>query len=174
MPGSDMKEEGAMPPPPLLNPAELDLRPLIADREQILSINSQRFEMAQLDAICLLDPQQALIAGYKDVHPDEFWVRGHFPDYPLMPGVLICEAAAQLATYYSITQQVVPAGLVGFAGMDDVRFRGPVRLGDRLVLIGKGKRLRRLQIVFNIQGFVRGEMVFHGDIIGVPLKKEES
>jgi 3-hydroxyacyl-[acyl-carrier-protein] dehydratase len=162
-----------MPPPALLDPAQLDLRPLIANKEQILSVNSQRYEMVQLDAICLLDPQETLIVGYKDVRPDEFWVRGHFPDYPLMPGVLICEAAAQLASYYSITQNVVPAGLVGFAGMEDVRFRGPVRPGNRLVLIGKGKRLRRIQILFNIQGFVNNEMVFHGDIIGVPLEKEE-
>src|SRR3712207_1639761 len=97
-----------MPPPLILDPAQLDLNSVLADREAIRQVNLQRYEMEQLDAICLLDPERHLIAGYKDVRAEEFWVRGHFPDYPLLPGVLICEAAAQLACYYTITQKVMP------------------------------------------------------------------
>ena len=58
---------------------------------------------------------------------------------------------------------------LGFGGMENVRFRGQVRPGDRLVLVGKGCKFHRRQIIFNVQGFVGRPMVFHADIIGVPL-----
>jgi 3-hydroxyacyl-[acyl-carrier-protein] dehydratase len=58
---------------------------------------------------------------------------------------------------------------LGFGGMENVRFRGPVRPGDRLILIGKGTKMHRRQCIFNVQGFVGSTMVFHADIIGVPL-----
>ncbi len=162
-----------MPPPFHLNPAELNLDTVIADKETIRKVNPQRFEMEQLDAICLLDSEKQIIIGYKDVHADEFWTRGHFPGEPLMPGVLMCEAAAQLASYYIISQNIITGAVVGFGGLEEVRFRGPVKPGDRLVLVGKAKRLRRLQTVFDVQGIVKENMVFHGNIMGVPLSLQE-
>jgi 3-hydroxyacyl-[acyl-carrier-protein] dehydratase len=53
-----------------------------------------------------------------------------------------------------------------------VRFRNPVRPGDRLLLVGKAIRLNRRQTIFNVQGFVGGTMVFHADVIGVPLVRK--
>lgn len=158
-----------MPPPLLLDPAGLDLTRVVADREAIRSINPQRFELEQLTAIVLLDREQHLIAGYKDVGTDEFWVRGHMPGYPLLPGVLICEAAAQLCSYYIVVGGLLRGDFLGFGGMENVRFRSPVRPGDRLVLIGKAVRMNRRQTIFNVQGFVGTGMVFHGDILGMPL-----
>jgi 3-hydroxyacyl-[acyl-carrier-protein] dehydratase len=160
-----------MPPPLLLDPTGLDLTRVVADREAIQRINPQRFEMEQLTAIVLLDPTQHIVAGYKDVRSDEFWVRGHMPGYPLLPGVLICEAAAQLCSYYIVTAGLLRGDFLGFGGMENVRFRSPVRPGDRLVLIGKSGRLNRRQMVFNVQGFVGTSMVFHGDILGMPLQR---
>src|SRR4028119_1518704 len=84
----------------------------------------QRCEMEQLTAIVALVPEKHLIIGYKDVEVDEFWVRGHLPDYPLMPGVLICEAAAQLSSYfYGHAIMLTGSTFLGFGGMEDVRFR---------------------------------------------------
>src|SRR5262249_51826053 len=94
------QSESRMPPPLHLDPTQIDLEHVVADQEAIRKVNPQRFEMEMLTAIVLFDPEQNLIAGYKDVRADEFWVRGHMPDYPLMPGVLMCEAAAQLCAYY--------------------------------------------------------------------------
>ncbi|MBV9126303.1 MAG: beta-hydroxyacyl-ACP dehydratase [Planctomycetes bacterium] len=162
-----------MPPPAHLDPAGLDLGHVVADQEAIRRFNPQRFEMEQLDAIVLVDAAQHLVAGYKDVRADEFWVRGHMPGYPLMPGVLICEAAAQLCSYYVMAHGLNRGDFMGFGGMDQVRFRSPVRPGDRLVLIGKGIRVHRRQMVFNVQGFVGTTMVFEGDILGVPLTRKE-
>lgn len=163
-----------MPPPPHLDPSSLDFGCIVADREAIRRANPQRFEMEQLDAIVYVDPAVHVLAGYKDVGSGEFWVRGHLPGYPLLPGVLMCEAAAQLCSYY-IRQYGPDEGgdFIGFGGLEDVRFRIPVLPGERLVLVGKGKRLHRRQAVFNVQGFVGPIMVFHADVIGVPLFRPE-
>ncbi len=162
-----------MPPPLILDPAAIDLGKIVADRDAIRRVNLQRFDMEQIDAVCLLDPERKLIVGYKDVRPDEFWVRGHFPNDPLLPGVLMCEAAAQLGSYYTISQKISPHAKMGFGGIEGVRFRAAVRPGDRLVIVGQGKRLRTLQTVFEVQGFVGQTLAFHGEFIGIPLGKAE-
>jgi 3-hydroxyacyl-[acyl-carrier-protein] dehydratase len=158
-----------MPPVALVDPATIDTSRILVDREGIRRGNPQRFEMEQLTAIIALDPERHLIIGYKDIEPDEFWVRGHMPDYPLMPGVMICEAAAQLSSYYCHVIKLSENGFIGFGGMEDVRFRGQVRPGDRLVLVSQAARVHRRQTVFETQGFVENNMVYHGRIIGVPL-----
>jgi 3-hydroxyacyl-[acyl-carrier-protein] dehydratase len=162
-----------MPPQYLYDPAKLNCANIVADREAIRKVNPQRFEMEQLDAIVLIDAEQHLVVGYKDVHADEFWVRGHMPGFPLLPGILMCEAAAQLCSYYTHTQGILQGEIIAFGGMENVRFRGTVRPGDRLVLIGKATRLKRRQTLFNVQGFVGATMVFHADVIGVPLNRKE-
>ncbi len=81
----------------------------------------------------------------------------------------MCEAAAQLSSYYCHQINLSEGNFIGFGGMEDVRFRGPVRPGDRLVLVSKATRVNRRQTVFDTQGFVGTNMVFHGKIIGVPL-----
>jgi 3-hydroxyacyl-[acyl-carrier-protein] dehydratase len=161
-----------MPPELLIDPCQLDLNRVLADRKEIERVNPQRFEMEQLTAIVYMDTSQHLIVGYKDVTADEFWVRGHMPDYPIMPGVLMCEAAAQLCSYYSMANGMLLGDFLGFGGMDNVRFRGPVRPGDRFVLISKAVKIRRRQCVYNVQGFVGATMVFHADIIGVSLVRQ--
>lgn len=158
-----------MPPLALVDPATIDTSRILVDREGIRQRNPQRFEMEQLTAIVDLDPSRHLIIGYKDIEPDEFWVRGHMPGYPLMPGVMICEAAAQLSSYYCQAIKLNENGFIGFGGMEDVRFRGQVRPGDRLLLVSQAKRVHRRQTVFETQGFVGTNMVYHGRIIGVPL-----
>ena len=162
-----------MPPVALVDPSTIDTSRVLIDREGIHRYNPQRFEMEQLTAIVLIDQKQNLIIGYKDVADDEFWVRGHMPGYPLMPGVLICEAAAQLSSYYCKDAGMFESGFVGFGGMEDVRFRGQVKPGDRLVLVGKGVRVHRRHSIFEVQGFVGSNMVFHGKVIGVMLTADQ-
>ena len=161
-----------MPPELHIDPSHLDLSRVVASRPEIERVNPQRFEMEQLTAIVYMDPSQHLIAGYKEISAEEFWVRGHMPNYPLMPGVLMCEAAAQLCSYYIMVNGLMQGDFLGFGGMENVRFRGPVRPGDRLVLIAKGIKMHRRQCIFNVQGFVGSTMVFHADIIGVPMIRQ--
>jgi 3-hydroxyacyl-[acyl-carrier-protein] dehydratase len=157
-----------MPPELLFDPAQVDCSRVIADREAIEAVNPQRFEMMQLTAIVHVDPAQHLIIGFKDVGLDEFWVRGHMPDFPLMPGVIMCEAGAQLTGYYCKNYGLLEGSMIVFSGMEGVRFRGQVRVGDRLLLVSKATRVHRRQVTSRVQGFVNGGMVFHADIIGMP------
>jgi 3-hydroxyacyl-[acyl-carrier-protein] dehydratase len=161
-----------MPPEALFDPALVDCTKIIADRQAIRDVNPQRYDMEQLDAIVYIDDDRQLVIGYKDIREDEFWVRGHMPGYPLFPGVLMCEAAAQLCSYYTTTRHLLQGDLIGFGGLEHVRFRSVVRPGDRLLLIGKAGRLNRRQTVFDVQGFVGKVMVFHADVIGVPLQRK--
>jgi 3-hydroxyacyl-[acyl-carrier-protein] dehydratase len=162
-----------MPPEVHFDLSQVDLSRVIADQEAIRRVNPQRFEMEMLTAVVYIDPSQHLMIGYKDVREDEFWVRGHMPGYPLMPGVLMCEAAAQLCSYYIVTQKLMGGDFVGFGGLEGVRFRAPVQPGDRLVLVGRGKKVDRRQTICNVQGFVGKTMVFHADVVGVPMRKPE-
>ncbi|GIW81831.1 MAG: beta-hydroxyacyl-ACP dehydratase [Gemmatales bacterium] len=162
-----------MPPQVHLDPATLDCQSVVADREEIRRFNRQRYEMEHLDAIIYFDEKAHLVAGYKDVREDEFWVRGHMPGFPLLPGVIMCETAAQLCSYYCGKTNILQSDFIGFGGMENVRFRSPVYPGDRLVVIGKAMKIHRRQTVFNVQGFVGSTMVFHADVIGVPMKQSE-
>jgi 3-hydroxyacyl-[acyl-carrier-protein] dehydratase len=157
----------------IIHPSEYDLDTVIADIHEIRRWNRQRFEMEQLTAIVHEDQSRGLCVGYKDVTPDEFWVRGHFPGVPLMPGVLMCEAAAQLSSYYTQRHNLLDAEVIGFGGLEEVRFREPVRPGDRLVITVERVRVRpKAMIVCRFQGLVRESIVVDGVIKGVPLPIE--
>lgn len=158
-----------MPPVAWVDPATIDTSKVLYDLEDIRRCNPQRFEMEQLTAVVHLDTEAGLIIGYKDVGTEEFWVRGHIPGFPLLPGVLMCETAAQLCSFYCHVIKLVERGFMGFGGLEDVRFRGQVRPGDRLVMLGKAVRLHRRQSTFDTQGFVDGSLVFHARIIGVTI-----
>jgi 3-hydroxyacyl-[acyl-carrier-protein] dehydratase len=153
--------------------SEFDLDRPVAQLTDIRRFNAQRFEMEQLTAIVYEDKESGRCVGYKDVTDHEFWVRGHMPNYPLMPGVMMCESAAQLAGYFSQRYDLLGAKMVGFGGMEGVRFRDPVLPGDRLVLMVELMKLRRgAMIVCRFQGFVRQNLVVEGQIKGVPLDIE--
>lgn len=157
-----------MPPKPLIDLDSLDLSRVVAGPEEIRRHNLQRHEMEQLDGVILLDLERNTAVGFKDVREDEFWVRGHIPGRPLMPGVLICEAAAQLCSYY-FKSATDTDRFLGFGGMEGVKFRGAVVPGDRLILIVKNTDLRSRRAVFDCQGFVDGNMVFEAIIVGMPM-----
>jgi 3-hydroxyacyl-[acyl-carrier-protein] dehydratase len=150
--------------------AKLDLTCVIAAIDEIRKYNSQRHEMEQLTAIVYEDPQRNICVGYKDVTADEFWVRGHMPGMPLMPGVIMLEAAAQLCSYYVGKHNLLGAAMVGFGGLEEVRFRDPVIPGDRLILICELLKARvGRMLVSRFQGVVRDSLVVEGVLKGVPI-----
>lgn len=157
----------------ILDPATLDYKNVIADAAEIRRYNPQRFEMEQLTAIVYEDTTRHVCVGYKDVSADEFWVRGHMPNMPLMPGVMMLEAAAQMCSYFSQKHDLLGADMVGFGGLEDVRFRDPVIPGDRLVLMCQMTKLRRGRIVVTkFQGFVRNSLAVEGILKGIPIPIE--
>lgn len=154
----------------LIDVTQLDLTHVIADIDEIRRYNPQRFEAEQLTAVVYEDKEKLLCVGYKDVTPDEFWIRGHMPGMPLMPGVIICEAAAQMCSYFALKYDLLGCKVVGLGGLEEVRFRDPVRPGDRLVVACQELRVRRgAMIVCRFQAFVDGNLVADGKIKGIPL-----
>ena len=155
-----------MPPLPIIDPDDLDLSHIEVDLEGIRKVNPQRYEMEQLSAIVLIDTEHKIIAGYKDLAQDEWWVRGHIPGRPLMPGVLMIEAAAQLCGYYYYFCGE-KEGFLGFAAVDEVKFRNTVPPGSRLVTIGRMLKITRRKCVFEAQSFVGNRMVFEATVTGM-------
>jgi 3-hydroxyacyl-[acyl-carrier-protein] dehydratase len=146
----------------------------VAGIEEIRAANPHRFEFEMLTGIVHLDPAKHLIVGFKDVHETDFWARGHMPGFPLFPGVLMCEAAAQLCGFYYTTQKVGDPGvLLGLAGVDEARFIRTVRPGERLVMVGTGVKVHRRLTRFRVVGQVGPERAFEATITGVPLGKLE-
>jgi 3-hydroxyacyl-[acyl-carrier-protein] dehydratase len=156
----------------LIDPSLYDLDRPVADIEEIRRYNRQRFEMEQLTAIVYEDSQQCICVGYKDIGPDDFWVRGHIPGMPLMPGVIMCEAAAQVASYTTQKFKLMKADLIGFGGLKDVRFRGIVQPGDRFVIACKLLKVRSMLLSCEFQCMVRDNIVCEGILMGVPLNEE--
>ena len=157
-----------MKKPLIIDFSEFDLNHVVSNIDEIRRYNPQRFEMEQLTAIVFEDPVRAICVGYKDLKPDEFWARGHMPGMPLMPGVIMCEAAAQLSSYYAVKNKLMD-GMMGFGGMEDIRFRGLVRPGDRLVIVTRLLKARRTIITCEFQSFVDQNLVCEGIIKGIPL-----
>jgi len=156
----------------ILDPSEYDVNHVVADIEEIRRYNPQRFEMEQLTAICYEDTERSICVGYKDLGPDEFWARGHMPGMPLMPGVIMCEAAAQLASYYTKKHRLIDAPMVGFGGLRDVRFRGLVLPGERFVIVDRLGRVRSTMLTCEFQCLVRGRLVCEGSLMGILLTEE--
>ncbi len=159
-----------MPPALLFDLTQIDLdgKPLF-DREAICKVNPQRFEMQQLDGILWCDEAGGRILGYKDVTPQEFWVRGHIPGRPLMPGVVQIEAAAQLLSFF-VTQIYQESGFIGFGGIERAKFRATIEPGCRLYLLGHITEARRgRKYVCDVQGVVDQTLVFEATISGLKV-----
>lgn len=147
---------------------KFSLEEIVADRDEIQRINPHRFEFSLLDGILYLTDDYAV--GYKDVTDTDFWVRGHFPERPLMPGVLICESAAQLSSYFAIKNEMVSEGYVGLGGLESIRYRGQVLPGNKLILmLKKGKVRKNRMFTADFQAFVDETLVADGTIKGVAL-----
>jgi 3-hydroxyacyl-[acyl-carrier-protein] dehydratase len=159
-----------MPPPLLFDLSQIDLsgKPIF-DKEAIGKVNPQRFEMQHLDGVLWFDKQKYLILGYKDVTENEFWIRGHIPGRPLMPGVIMVEAAAQLLSFF-VKQIYEEPGFIGFTSIESAKFRSTVEPGKRLYLLGhitKFKKGRKYST--SIQGIVDGSLVFETAISGMSV-----
>lgn len=158
---------------PLIDYSQFDFDHPLYDLEAVRAVNPQRFEMEQLTAVVHVDSEKHLVVGYKDVTDHEFWIRGHMPDYALMPGVILCESAAQLGGFYARKYRILGGDYLGFGGINEVRFRAPVYPNCRLVLVVHVTKIRPNRLVeYDFQGFVNDKMVFNGNMIGVPISRD--
>jgi 3-hydroxyacyl-[acyl-carrier-protein] dehydratase len=122
-------------------------------RDEIERILPHREPFLLIDEVLELEPG-ARVAARKVVRPDEWYLAGHFPGRPVMPGVLIVEALAQTGAVAVLSKEENRGKLALFAGIDELRFRRVVEPGDELALtceldrvrgpIGRGKASARV------------------------------
>ncbi len=107
--------------------------PVVLTSEEIMGLLPHRYPFALVDRVLEHEPGKRAVA-IKNVTLNEPQFQGHFPDRPLMPGVLIVEAMAQVGGLIVTQMADLPKGLFVFAGIDGVRFRRPVVPGDQLTI----------------------------------------
>ena len=102
------------------------------DIDKILDLLPHRYPFLMIDRVVELSPGERAVA-IKCVSINEPHFQGHFPEQPIMPGVLLCEAFAQTAAVVALSANEEIAGkAVYLLGLDKVRFRKPVRPGDQV------------------------------------------
>jgi 3-hydroxyacyl-[acyl-carrier-protein] dehydratase len=157
-----------MPPVLLFDIKNIDLHHVEYDRSAIAEVNPQSYEMSQLDGILWADREKLQCLGYKDVTDKEFWIRGHIPGRPIMPGVIMVEAAAQIASFF-MKRIYGLEGFIGFSGIEQTRFRETVVPGDRLLLLCHICKIRSRQFSAAVQGLVGEKMVFDTIVTGMKV-----
>jgi 3-hydroxyacyl-[acyl-carrier-protein] dehydratase len=158
-----------MPSPLLFDLSRIDLKAKpVFDKEAILKVNPQNFEMQQLNGILWFDKDKRLILGFKDVTEHEFWIRGHIPGRPLMPGVIMIECAAQLLSFF-VRHILGVEGFIGFTGIESAKFRAAVQPPARLYLLGHLTAVRSRAYSAFIQGVVNDTVVFETNVSGMKV-----
>ena len=133
--------------------------------EEIQKLLPHRYPFALVDRIIEYVPGKRAV-GIKNVTFNEPHFQGHFPGRPMMPGVLIVEAMAQVGGIVLTQLPELEGGLFLFAGIDKVRFRRPVVPGDRLImtvelLCVKRRRFGKMQA----RTVVDGQLVSEGELM---------
>ena len=131
--------------------------------EEIQALLPHRYPFALVDRIIDYVPGKSAI-GLKNVTFNEPQFQGHFPGRPIMPGVLIVEAMAQVGGVV-LTQLPGISGLCMFAGIDKVRFRRPVVPGDQMVMTVNLLTVKRRFGKMHARTEVDGQLVCEGELM---------
>tara|TARA_B100000405_G_scaffold277182_1_gene219373 strand:+ start:114 stop:614 length:501 start_codon:yes stop_codon:yes gene_type:complete len=154
----------------LFDISKIDLNQVTIAPEDVYNYNPQSGDMRHLDHVIWLDRETSSGLGVKQVRDDEFWVPGHIPGRPLLPGVIMIEAAAQLSSVLYKWRSNMPADrFLGFTRCDDCIFRGQVVPGDTLYLLVREKKFGDRRFSCDAQGVVDGKLVFEVKITGMRI-----
>ena len=154
----------------LFDISAIDLTQVAITPEAVAGMNPQTGHMRHLDYVIWKSEDSTSGLGVKAVHGDEFWVDGHIPGRPLMPGVLMIEAAAQLCSLlHKCAHPVAGSKFLGFTRCDEVAFRGQVIPGATLYLLARELSFRPRRFVSAAQAIVDNRLVFEATITGMVL-----
>ena len=139
------------------------------DIHQILKWLPHRYPMLLVDRVteCVAGKH---IRGIKNVTMNEPFFQGHFPGYPVMPGVLVIEALAQLSSilaWMELGRQPGDGSLIFFAGIDHARFRRQVMPGDTVILEAEIKKMSRGLGKFSARARVGDEVAAEAELMAV-------
>jgi len=137
--------------------------------DQIKDIIPHRYPFLLVDKITELEPGVRAV-GVKNVTMSEPWFQGHFPNYPLMPGVLILEALAQTAGIALAIQEEYKGLLGVFAGVELMKFKKQVRPGDTLVLEAEILSTKMNVVKASVTATVDGKLAARGTISFVMVR----
>ncbi len=152
----------------LIDLNSIDLNAVALNQAAVDKLLPQTGPMRQMDHLIWRDEQLTCGVAVKHIRQDEFWVPYHIPGRPLMPGVLMIEAAAQLCSVLQ-TLAIPDVGFLGFTRCDETSFRGQVVPGDHFYTISKLVERNRRRFVCRVQGEVNSQLVFESTITGMKL-----
>jgi len=134
------------------------------DVNDIMKLLPHRFPFLLVDRIIEIEPGKKIV-GLKNVTINEPFFPGHFPGHPVMPGVLIIEAMAQVAAIYVYHSSDDNNGKITyFVGIDNAKFRKPVVPGDQLRMELELMGCRRGIYTFSAKSYVDGKLVTEAEL----------
>jgi beta-hydroxyacyl-ACP dehydratase FabZ len=138
----------------------------VMDIKEILNILPHKYPFLLVDRILELEPGKKAV-GIKSVTINEPFFQGHFPGYPIMPGVLIIEAMAQVGGVLAFKSEGAKDKLVYFIGIDKAKFRRPVFPGDQIRF--EVEVLQHRINVWKLKGnaFVEGKLVCEAELMAM-------
>ncbi|HEV2107223.1 MAG TPA: 3-hydroxyacyl-ACP dehydratase FabZ [Thermomicrobiales bacterium] len=143
---------------------EHEKQQVVLDAEAIQRVIPHRYPFLLVDRIIELEPGQGAV-GIKNVSMGDGFFQGHFPDYPVMPGVLIVEAIAQVGAIALLSLEEQRGKIAFFAGIDNVRFKRQVKPGDTLRMEVQLGQLRRGIGTGSGTATVDGELACRGEFM---------
>jgi 3-hydroxyacyl-[acyl-carrier-protein] dehydratase len=142
----------------------------VIDIHRILKLLPHRYPFLLVDRVIELDPGKT-IKALKNVTMNEPFFQGHFPDFPVMPGVLIIEALAQTAALLTFSEEHDPQDVYYFAGIDGARFKRIVLPGDQLIMHATFERGKAGIYKFQVKATVQDELAAEASITCAVRKK---